>query len=75
MYDKITKKVLERFRDKLVVRKSDLVELIRDDVSKNPGNPSEMINVITNILVQRKMITPLYMSQSTFAITQIGVRE
>jgi len=75
MYDKITKKVLERFRDKLVVRKSELVELIRDDVSKNPGNPSEMINVITKILVQKKMITPLYMSQSTFAITQRGVRE
>lgn len=75
MYEKLTKKVLKKFREKLVVRKTELVELITNDVSKNPGDPIEVINTITRMLVQKKIITPLYTSGSTYAITQRGVRE
>jgi len=74
MYDNITKKVLEKFKEKLVVRKAELVELIKDDVSKNPGNPNEVIDNVTKMLVQKKMITPVFSSSSTFAVTQRGVR-
>lgn len=74
MYDNITKKVLEKFKEKLVVRKAELVELIKDDVSKNPGNPTEVIDSVTKMLVQEKMITPVFASNSTFAVTQRGVR-
>lgn len=75
MYEAITKKVLEQFREKLVVRKTELIDLIKDDVSKNPGNPSEVIENITKMLIQKKMITPVFASTSTFAITQTGVRQ
>jgi len=74
MYEDITKKVLEMFREKLVIRKSELVELIKDDVSKNPGNPTEVVDAILKMFIQKKMITPVYASQTTFAITQRGIR-
>ena len=72
-YDTITQKVLKKFKEKLVVRKSELVDLIRDDL-KNPGNPRKVIDMITKMLVQKKLITPVYASESTFAITQRGMK-
>jgi len=72
-YDTITQKVLKKFKEKLVVRKSELVDLIRDDL-KNPGNPKKVIDAITKMLVQKKHITPVYASESTFAITQKGMK-
>lgn len=73
-YDMITQKVLNKFKEKLVVRKSELVDLMRDDL-KNPGNPRKVIDAITKMLVQKKLITPVYASESTFAITQRGMKD
>lgn len=70
----ITQKVLNKFKEKLVVRKSELVDLMRDDL-KNPGNPRKVIDAITKMLVQKKLITPVYASESTFAITQRGMKD
>jgi hypothetical protein len=75
MNDAITKKILEEFKEKLVVRKAELIELIKDDVCKNPGNPVEVVENVTKMLVQKKMITPVFSSTSTFAITQTGTRQ
>ena len=72
-YDTITQKVLKKFKEKLVVRKSELVDLIRDDL-KNPGNPRKVIDAITKMFIQKKLITPVYASESTFAITQKGMK-
>jgi len=72
-YDRITKKVLDKFKERLVVRKSELVDLIRDD-ARNPGNPRKVITVITKTLVQKKLITPIYASETTFAVTQKGMK-
>jgi len=69
----ITQKVLDKFKEKLVVRKGELVDLIIDDV-KNPGNPWKVIDAITKMLLQKKLITPVYASESTFAITQKGMK-
>lgn len=73
-YDGISKKVLEVFREKLVVRKIELIELIREDVGKNPSNPRAVVESVTKMLVQKGLITPLYASESTFAITQRGMK-
>ena len=72
-YDRVTQKVLAMFKERLVVRKSELVELIKDDV-RNPGNPRKVIDAITKMFVQKKLITPIYASESTFAITQKGMK-
>ena len=70
----INRKILDKFKEKLVVNKNELIDLIKDDV-KNPGNPRKVIDAMTKMLVQKKMIIPLYTSESTFAITQRGIKE
>lgn len=73
-YDGVSKKILGMFREKLVVRKSELVALIAEDVGKNPGNPRTVVEAVTKGLIQKGLITPLYASESTFAITQRGMK-
>jgi len=73
-YEMINRKILDKFKEKLVVNKNELIDLIKDDV-KNPGNPRKVIDAMTKMLVQKKMIIPLYTSESTFAITQRGIKE
>ena len=73
-YEIVIRKILDKFKEKLVVRKSELIELIRDD-TKNPGDPKKVVDAITKMLVQKKLIIPLYTSESTFAITQMGMKE
>jgi len=73
-YDFISKKILEIFREKLVVRKGELIELIKDDVGANPGNPRTVVEAVTKTLLQKGLIIPLYASETTFAITQRGMK-
>ena len=73
-YEQVAQRILEIMGERLVVRKSELIDFIKDDV-KNPGNPWKVVDTITKMLVQRGLITPLYTSESTFAITQKGIRE
>jgi hypothetical protein len=71
--DKLTRKILVRMGEVLVARRSELVELIKNDV--NPENPKTVVEMITKILVQRGLITPLYTYETTFAITKAGMKE
>jgi len=73
MENGITEKVLQKFKESLVVRKSELIELFKNEI-KNPENPRSVIDTITKMLVQKGWITPLYASESTFAITQRGMK-
>jgi hypothetical protein len=70
-YDGISKKLMKIFRERLVVRKSELIEFIKDDVGSNPGNPRTVVDAVTKTMVQKGLITPIY--ASTFAVTQRGM--
>ena len=72
--NQLEKKVLKKFGEALVLRKSELIKFIKDDV-KNPENPKTVLDSIIQKLIQQKYITPLYASESTFAITQNGMKE
>ncbi len=71
--EKLTRKILQRMSEVLVARKSELVELIKNDV--NPENPRTVVDMITKMLVQRGLIMPLYACETTFAITKNGMKE
>ena len=60
--------------EKLVARKSELIECVKGDVKGNPHSPKEVVDSITKMLVQKGFITPIYASETTFAITQKGMR-
>ena len=75
MYEKIDKKIMKIMGEKLVARKSELVEYVKNDVKSNPGDPRRVVDSITKNLIQRGFIIPLYASETTFAITQKGMRE
>jgi hypothetical protein len=71
--EKLTRKILERMGEVLVARKSELVELIKNDV--NPENPKTVVDMITRMLAQKGLVTPLYTCETTFAITKRGMKE
>jgi hypothetical protein len=75
MYEKITKKIMELMGEKLVARKSELLECVEGDIKGNPHSPKSVVDSITKILVQKGFITPVYASETTFAITQKGMRQ
>ena len=74
MYEKIEKKIMKIMKEKLVARKSELIEHVKRDVTGNPHSPKSVVDSITKTLVQRGFILPLYTSETTFAITQKGIR-
>jgi len=71
--EKLTKKILQRMGEVLVARKSELVELIKNDI--NPESPKVAVEMITKMLIQKGLITPLYACETTFAITKSGMKE
>ena len=71
-YDAITKKIIERMKEVLVARKTELIDFVKGDI--NPEDPKTVVGNILNELTQKGLITPLYASESTFAITQKGMR-
>jgi len=73
MENGIEHKVLEKFKNSLVVRKIELVQLIQDDL-KNSEDPTSVVKTITNNFIHKGWITPLYASKSVFAITQRGIK-
>ena len=74
MYENVEKKILKIMSEKLVVRKTELIDLVRGDIKGNPHSPKNVVDNITKTLVQRRLIVPLYASETTFAITQKGMR-
>ena len=71
MEDGIERKILEEMAIRHVVKKDEIFNFFKDqkDVTK------DVINVIMRSLVQRGLIIGIYVSSSTFAITQKGIRE
>ena len=70
MYDGIEKKMLEEMSRRLVAKKIELWEFAKKQkISKSA------MDSVTKILVQKGMLTKIYASESTFAITQKGIRE
>jgi hypothetical protein len=72
MHEKIQRKIMKIMKEKLVARKSELIECVKGDI--NPHDPKKIVDSITKTLVQRGFIVPLYASETTFAITQKGMR-
>ena len=73
MEDGIERKVLQKFKDSLVVRRSELIQLIHNEL-KTSEDPKNLVNTLTRMFIQKGWITPLYASESTFAITQRGIK-
>jgi len=70
MYDGIEKKILKEMSRRLVVKKIELLEFAKKQkISRNT------INAVSKMLVQKGLLTTVYASESTFAITQKGIRE
>jgi len=70
MYDGLEKKILKEMSERLVARKVELWELAKKQkISKNA------ISTVTKMMVQKGLLTTVYASESTFAITQKGMRE
>jgi hypothetical protein len=74
MYEEVEKKIMNMMGEKLVARKTELIELVKGDIKGNPHSPREVVDNITKNLIQRGFIIPLYASETTFAITQKGMR-
>lgn len=70
-HDGVEKKILEKMGEMLVARKTELIQFVQDDVK----NPKDVVGVVLNSLIQKKLITPVYASESTFAITQKGMKQ
>ena len=70
VYDGIEKKILERMCQNLVVRKSELIQFVRDDTK----NPRDMVDVVTKSLITKGLIISVYASETTFAVTQRGMK-
>jgi hypothetical protein len=74
MYEEIEKKIMKIMSEKLVARKSELIEYVKRDIKGNPHSPRSVVDSVTKDLVQKGYIIPLYASETTFAITQKGMR-
>jgi hypothetical protein len=74
MYEEIEKKIMKMMREKLVARKSELLEHVKGGIKGNPHSPKSVVDSITKDLLQKGYIIPLYASETTFAITQKGMR-
>ncbi|HDM05876.1 MAG TPA: hypothetical protein ENG34_01185 [Candidatus Aenigmarchaeota archaeon] len=72
-HEKIARKIIERMREVLVAKKSELVELVKNDI--NPSDPARVVDAVTKKLVERGLITPVYGFETTFAITRKGMKE
>ncbi len=64
------KKVLAKMAQSLVVNRSELYAAAN---AKNKRDRTAVEKAI-KLLIEKKLITPIYSSQTTFAITHTGVR-
>lgn len=65
----IEKKILDELKESLVLRKSEIVSILKKSKMDTGG-----LDVITKSLSQRGMITEIYASEKTYAITQKGIK-
>ncbi|PIV68721.1 MAG: hypothetical protein COY38_04045 [Candidatus Aenigmarchaeota archaeon CG_4_10_14_0_8_um_filter_37_24] len=71
MENGIERKILEEMCERLVASKSEILGfLVKEDEI-----PTPVIDSVTKTLVQRGLLTKIYSSAPTFAITQKGMKE
>jgi hypothetical protein len=71
MNDGFEKEVMKKMRTSLVANKRELL----DRVKNRAKNPKIKMNNVLGELVNKGWIIPLYGSETTFAITQKGMKE
>ena len=64
------RKILEKMSESLVVNISELYSSFKATNKRDKA----AVNMAVKALVQKDMITPVYASETTFAITQNGTR-
>ena len=69
--DGVEKKILERMAKSLVARKSELIEYLK----KERGVSRTVVETSINSLISKGLISPIYACETTFAITQKGIKE
>jgi len=69
MNDGIEKKILERMGEALVCRKSELVNHL-----KQKSISEKSIDTVTKLMAQKGYLRIIYASETTFAITQKGMK-
>lgn len=69
--DGFEREVMKKMRRSLVVNKVELLEQVKNKTK----NPKTRMNNVLKELIDRGWIVPLYGSETTFAITQKGMRE
>lgn len=67
----IEKEIMKIMREKLVSNKHEILNQLLKDKKNSKANIVKMLEK----LAEKKWITPLYGSMTTFAITQKGIRE
>jgi predicted transcriptional regulator len=65
----VEKKLLDVLSEGLVMRRSELVDVLKSKKADVSG-----LDVIAKSLVQRGLITEVYASEKTYAITQKGMK-
>jgi len=71
MYNGVEKRILEKMSTKLVMKKTEIMAIISKDVS----SPRQVLKSVMKALSQRGLVVPVYAYESTFAITQKGIKE
>ena len=71
MEDGVERKILEEMAERLVANKREILSF----VSKEKEVPMSVINSITKSLAQRGLLTEVYSSETSYAITQRGIKE
>lgn len=71
MENGVERKILEEMAMRLVAKRSEIMGMFkgRDDVTR------ETIKVITKSLAQKGLLTMIHTSETSFAITQKGIRK
>lgn len=71
MEDGIERKILLEMAERLVAKKSEILKFLQETGNIN----QEVIKSVTKALLERGLLTPVYSSETTYAITQKGLKE
>ena len=71
MNNGIEKKILEKMATTLVASKSELIS----SLSKDANISKDIVVSAAKSLISKGFLTPVYSSETTYAITQKGMRE
>jgi len=70
MEDDLEKEILQRFAEKLLMKKSEIALMLKDRID----SPTKAANEILNGLMSQELVTLAPVGDGTYAITQKGMR-